>query len=138
MNQWCCGVGGWFSVNTFKIKDTSMGPNFSNCVPTMALYWKQKSTQVNSFKIHSLLGKQEQWFFIEWSLFLVRIIIYLLITGIIPLPLTKLMSLQRTYITGTLRSHIVYIKYIPVNVMKKKLKKGEMIWKSLTDISVIK
>ena len=32
----------------------------------------------------------------------------------------------------------VYIKYIPVNVMKKKLKKGEMIWKSLTDISVIK
>ena len=50
------------------------------------------------------------------------------------LPLTKYMSLQRTY-TGTLRSNR---KYSPVDVMKKKLKKGEMISKSLNDISVIK
>ena len=51
------------------------------------------------------------------------------------LPLKKYMYLQRTYITGTLRSDR---KYIPVDVMKKKLKKGEMILKSLNNISVIK
>ena len=45
------------------------------------------------------------------------------------------MYLKRTYITGTLRSDR---KYIPVDVMKKKLKKGEMILKSLNNISVIK
>ena len=45
---------------------------------------------------------------------------------------TKYMLLQRTYITGTLRSDRTYI---PVKVMKKKLKKGEMILKSLNDIS---
>ena len=45
------------------------------------------------------------------------------------------MSLWRTYITSTLRSDR---KYILVDVMKKKLKKGEMISRSLNDISVIK
>ena len=44
------------------------------------------------------------------------------------------MSLRGAYIMGTLRSDR---KHIPVDVMKKKLKKGEMISKSLNDISVI-
>ena len=41
-----------------------MGLNFLNFVPTMALYWKQKYTQVKNFKTHSPLGKQGLWFFI--------------------------------------------------------------------------
>ena len=45
------------------------------------------------------------------------------------------MALRGAYIIGTLRSDR---KYIPVDVMKKKLKKGEMISKSLNDISVTK
>ena len=51
------------------------------------------------------------------------------------LPLTKYMSFRRTYITDTLTSGR---KYIPEGVMKKKLKKGEMISKSFNDISMIK
>ena len=51
------------------------------------------------------------------------------------LPLTEYISLRRTYISSTLTSDR---KYIPVDVMKKKLKKGKIISKSLNDISVIK
>ena len=50
------------------------------------------------------------------------------------LPLTKYMSFWRTYITGTLWDQ----GYISADVMKKKLKKGEMISKSLNDIPEIK
>ena len=51
------------------------------------------------------------------------------------LSLTKHMPVRTTDIACILRS---YRKYIPVDVMKKKLKKEEMISKSLNDISVIK
>ena len=51
------------------------------------------------------------------------------------LPLTKYMSLRRTCITRALRPDR---KFIPIDAMKKKLKKGEMILKSLNDFSVIK
>ena len=51
------------------------------------------------------------------------------------LPLTKSMSLARTCITRALRPDR---KFIPVDAMKKKLKKGEMILKSLNDFSQMK
>ena len=47
-----------------KKKEISLGSNFWNCVPMMALYWKQKSIQVKNFKTHSPLGKQELRFFL--------------------------------------------------------------------------
>ena len=50
-------------------------------------------------------------------------------------PLTKHMSLHKTYITGTLRADR---KHLPNQVTKKKLKKGEMVSNSWEDISVIK
>ena len=51
------------------------------------------------------------------------------------LPLTKYMSLARTCITRALTPDR---KFIPVDEMKKKLKKGEMILKSLNDFSQMK
>ena len=49
--------------------------------------------------------------------------------------LTKYMTLQKTYITGTFRA---VRKHTPTDVMKKKLKKGGMVSQSLNDTSVIK
>ena len=53
-------IGGWFSTNISKIKEISLGSNFSNSVPLMAwIYSGQKS-----LKTHSPLGEEELWFFI--------------------------------------------------------------------------
>ena len=50
-------------------------------------------------------------------------------------PLTKYMSDRKTYITGTLRADR---KHQPEAVSKKKLKKGEMVFQSSEDITIIK
>lgn len=50
-------------------------------------------------------------------------------------PLTKYMTQRKTYISGTLRADR---KHLPEEVTKKKLKKGEMIFRSSDDISVTK
>ena len=49
--------------------------------------------------------------------------------------LTKYLSKQKTYITGTLRTDR---KRNPESVISKKLKEGEMVWRSLNDITVCK
>ncbi|XP_057292564.1 piggyBac transposable element-derived protein 4-like [Hydractinia symbiolongicarpus] len=50
-------------------------------------------------------------------------------------PLTKYMTQRKTYISGTLRADK---KHLPEEVTKKKLKKGEMNFRSSDDISVTK
>ena len=49
--------------------------------------------------------------------------------------LTEYLSKQKTYITGTLRRDR---KRNPESVISKKLKEGEMVWRSLNDITVCK
>ena len=107
-----------------------MGSNFSNCVPKMALYWSLIRSKISRPTV--LWGNRSCGSSFNRALSLRRL-------SFIYWRLVQFIATNKIHVLTKKLDHRYFeIRYIPVDVMKKKLKKGEIIPKSLNDISVKK